>query len=201
MKPFVPVAWGFMSLLGTASLMIAWRGYARARDYSSLELQRRAVLISQLQKLHEMRPVAAHWQRRQRPASGLAALLSETLASCGVGRATLANVSPQPATEVLGAPGTEGLKRQRATFTLAPITLPQLGAFLDAWRTREPNWIVATIDVAPEPGRLENQTPPTKDLETAGRKTEAGDVGGDLPLRAVLTLDAVYLDDPKGERK
>jgi hypothetical protein len=92
---------------------------------------------------------------------------------------------------VQGGPGNVGageLKRQRATFTLVPITLPQLGAFLDAWRQREPYWTVASIDVGPEPIRQN---------ENGG----AAAAGRDLPLRAVLTLEAIYLDEPKGDRR
>ncbi|MBK9189389.1 MAG: hypothetical protein IPM33_10590 [Phycisphaerales bacterium] len=60
--------------------------------------------------------------------------------------------------------------RRRTTLTLTGIALPQIGRFLDDWRTTEPAWIPVSIDLAPMGGK-----PP--------------ETGGDLPLRAVIGLE------------
>lgn len=177
--------WIIVLPVGLVALAISCRDYARAKHAAEHELKRAHTLTSHLRDLEQFRPVADSWRERKRPTAGLAALLGETLSNCGIPTAVLSNVTPQPEISVQGPPGTESLKRQRAGFTLTPITLPQLGAFLHAWRSREPYWIVASIDVSPEPIRRHDDS-------MAGR---------DLPLRAVLVLDAVYLDEPKEDRK
>jgi hypothetical protein len=187
------LAWLFVLGASAAALVLAWQAYAHAKDRAALELHGGTLLATQLRELERVRPVTNEWQGRKRPASGLATRLGETLTGCGIAASSLANVSPQPEMAVQGPPGTESLKRQRASFMLVPITLPQLGSFLDAWRTREPHWTVASIDVAPETGKRDE-------------RSQVGGAGGDLPLRVVITLDAVYMDDlerdePKGDRK
>lgn len=181
-------AWFVVLPAAIAAVIFSFRSYAHAAGDLKREQTRAGLIAAQLRELETYRPVATRWQERKRPTAGLAALVSETLAGRGIPASTLASVTPQPEITVPGPPGTAELKRQRAGLTLAPITLPQLGAFLDAWRAREPYWVVASIDVSPEPGK----------------RNQSAQVGGDLPLRAVLTLDALYLDkstdDPKGDR-
>lgn len=178
-------AWTIVLSISAVALGLAWRAFASARDAAATQLNRREALLAQLRELERIRPVAAQWQDRKRPASNLAALLGETLAACGIPASALANVSPQPEAAAHGGAAAPRLKRQRATLMLVPVTLPQLGAFFEAWRTREPRWTVASIDLSPEPAPRQGETAP----------------GGDLPLRAALTLDTLYLDDPKGDRK
>lgn len=180
----VRIAWVIVAAAGAVAIGLSWRSYAGARDRAERDMGRTTLLATQVEQLVIARAATERWSGRRRPASGLAARLGETLTACGVpgGAGVLANVSPQPESPLSGAPGAKGLMRQRASLTLAPITLPQLGAFLEAWRTGEPGWTVAGIEVSPEGAR--DAAP-----------------GTDLPLRAVLTLDAVYLDESKGDRK
>ena len=183
MKNMYRVAWPLVIAVSTVCVFLAWRAYAGAKHDAALTVRRAAQIAVHVGELERIRPIAARWQERKRPASGLAASLGETLTGCGVPASTLVSVTPQSESAVQG-PGAEQLKRQRATFTLHPITLPQLGAFLDAWRGRERYWTVSGIDVGPDQ-RSAAKSPP----------------GGDLPLSAVLTLDAVYLDDAKETTK
>jgi hypothetical protein len=74
-------------------------------------------------------------------------------------------------------------RRTRAVLTLAPLTLPQLGGFLAAWHSREPQWTVSSIELSPQPG---NQA------------QSAAAPGGDLPLRAVLGLETLFVDQGGG---
>ena len=183
MKNLYRAAWPLVIAVSAGSVVVAWRGYAGAKHDAALAVRRATQIAAHVGELERVRPVAAHWQERKRPASGLAASLGETLTGCGVPASNLISVTPQPESAVQG-PGAEQLTRQRAAFTLSPITLPQLGAFLEAWRAREPYWTVSGIDVGPEQRSAAKSAP-----------------GGDLPLTAVLTLDAVYLDDAKEKTK
>ena len=183
MKNMYRAAWPLVIAVSAVCVFLAWRGYASAKHDAALAVRRAAQIAAHVSELERVRPVALRWQERKRPASGLAASLGETLTGCGVPASALVSVTPQPESAVQG-PGAEQLKRQRATLTLSPITLPQLGAFLEAWRAREPYWTVGGIDVGPDQ-----------------RSAAKGSPGGDLPLTAVLTLDAVYLDDAKERAK
>lgn len=183
MSAVLRMVWVLLLVAVAAGLAVAGRGYAVAKGRASLALQRHGMVIRQVRELERARPIADEWRDRKRPASGLATNLGQTLAACGIPPQALVNVAPQPETPLHGETGGADLRRQRATFMLTPVTLPQLGAFLELWRTREPYWTVASIDVSPE---TTHGRPPT---------------GGDLPLRAAITVDAVYLADPKEERK
>lgn len=65
----------------------------------------------------------------------------------------------------------------RAVVTLSPVTLPQLGTFLAAWREREPGWTVSSLDLSPQTDKAEGK---------------AG--GRDLPLRVVIGLETLFVD-------
>ena len=83
------------------------------------------------------------------------------------------------------------MKRQRATLTLTPITLPQVGSFLEAWRSAEPRWTIASIDLSPS-GKSNN-------LSQRGTQGSALTDSTDLALRAVLVLETLFAEEPTPE--
>lgn len=135
---------------------------------------------------------AAHAERHgaaaapDTPPPKLSPTITAALASTGLPAQTLASLSPESATrERVEGGGTGSIPaahviRRRATLVLTPLTLPQLGRFLDIWRKQtlpdagEP-WTVSRIDVEP---RRDGQPTP----------------GADLPLRATLVMESVSLD-------
>jgi hypothetical protein len=173
--------WIVLVLGGAAALSVQWRSFVVARSAAQAQAQRAGIVAAQVQNLAGLEPLTHAWAARKRPESGLAARLGDTLAACGLPPSALSAVSPQPEVTLSGPDQRDRLNRQRAGFTLAPVTLPQLGAFLEAWRAREPYWTVASIDLAPD----------TSDKAAPGR---------DLPLRATIALDAVYLDQKGADR-
>jgi hypothetical protein len=74
--------------------------------------------------------------------------------------------------------GTSGLRKQAAKITLDGLTLPQLGRFLEEWRTAQPAWTLASIDITPTPHKA--------------RLTSDAKV--DRPLKAVLGIEIVFAD-------
>lgn len=176
------LAWTFLLLAGVAAVLIESNSYLRARAAADSEVSRARMVATQARQLAMVQPVTHSWAARRRPESGLAARLGETLAACGIAAQALSNVSPQSEIPLSGTDAQDRLRRQRAGFTLVSVTLPQVGSFLEAWRAREPHWGVAGIDLTPEPS----------DIKAAG--------GSDLPLRAVITLEAVYLDQKGADR-
>jgi hypothetical protein len=109
--------------------------------------------------------------------------ISAALAAAGLPASALSSLSPEAESPI--GEGDLKARRTRAVLTLAPVTLPQLGGFLAAWRSREPQWTVSSIELSPQPG---NQSP--------GQSAAAP--GGDLPLRAVLGLETLFVDQGGG---
>lgn len=108
---------------------------------------------------------------QDRARGGLAPRVAAALERAGLPVAALESLSPE-AQSAAGDAAT--VLRRRATLTLAGLTLPQLGRFVEAWRAAEPAWIPTSIDLTP----------------AAGPPPEAG---GDLPLRAVVSLESVAI--------
>jgi hypothetical protein len=79
------------------------------------------------------------------------------------------------------------VERRRAVLTLGSITLPQLGRLLAAWREREPEWIVTSIDATP--------------LQISDKPERGGGVqvapGGDIPARVVIAIERWSVRQPR----
>lgn len=118
-----------------------------------------------------------------KPEAGLSARVAAAMASAGLAGSVFQNLSPEAQSAITGVAGTK-LIRQRATLTLADLSLPQVGKFLDAWRTTEPDWVVSGIDLSP----ISSGSAPAT-------------LGTDLPLRAVITVEGVFTNaTPGGSR-
>lgn len=104
---------------------------------------------------------------------GLTPRVTSALERAGLPASALASLSPEAKTQLAGQPGLR-VSRRRATLTLTGVTLPQVGKFLDAWRSAEPAWTAASIDISPAGGK-------------------APEAGGDLPLRVVITIEATLV--------
>lgn len=101
---------------------------------------------------------------------GLTPRVTAALQQAGLPAGALAGLSPE-AEAVIADQGGVRVARRRATLTLSGVTLPQVGKFLDAWRSAEPVWTPVSIDLSPIGGK-----PP--------------EAGGDLPLRAVIAIES-----------
>lgn len=100
----------------------------------------------------------------------LAERVTGVLSSHGLSHRVLQEVSPESSV------AHRGVETRHAALTFAPITLPELGRFLAGWLADEPAWTVTSIDLTPIRGA---------DVEP----------GGDLPLRAVLTMATIGMQD------
>jgi hypothetical protein len=122
---------------------------------------------------------------------GLATAVDNVLASAGVPASALVSLSPAAETPITIGGGGDSRAgnlagfaacRRRAVLTLAPLTLPQVGAVLQTWREAHPDWTIASIDITPEP---------------SGRKDTPLAAGTDLPLRAVISIETLYVSASK----
>jgi hypothetical protein len=171
------VAWTLS--LGAAATMLGVSG--RFAVYARVDATRArnqlALLAEQARELISLRVASASQTSAKRQASGLAPRVGAALSRCGLPASCLSSLSPE--TAVVVNEGSSHLRRQRATLALGSITLPQLGSFLNGWRTSEPDWGVTSIDLSPM---------------AAGQNASTG---GDLPLRAVLVVESMYADQPE----
>jgi hypothetical protein len=178
----VAYLWIALFLLAAGALGVCGAHYLDARSRAGAEALALKTVSGESSELARLRASAPAWALRGRPASGLAPRVSAALSACGLPATAMASLSPE-AESAVGGGGTGDVtaRRTRAVMTLAPVTLPQLGNFLEAWRSREPEWGVASIDLSPQ----------------SGREGAAGG-GGDLPLRAVIGVEGVFVDQSGG---
>jgi hypothetical protein len=163
--------WIIALLVSAGALAIAGREYRAARSQAEMELKRLGAVIPQAQEIAVLRAAVQSGPVRQLADAAIAPRISSVLASCGLPAASLANVSPDVQTT---GDAQQRTTRQRATITLAPITLREVGRFLDAWRSAEPDWTITSLDLAPQP-----------------RGSAAP--GGDLPLRAIIVIETIVV--------
>lgn len=102
---------------------------------------------------------------------GLAARVAAVLQHAGLPASAMSALSPEAESPAAHLSGVRVVRR-KATLTLAGVTLPQVGTFLDVWRASEPAWVPASIDLSPASGR-------------------APEAGGDVPLRVVVVIESV----------
>lgn len=147
---------------------------ARARAERSESSAALTLVTQQASELVRLRHAAKDSSLPIRPESGLAGKVSKALSRSGLASSVMQSLSP----EAESGDKAGGVVRQHATLTLSGLTLPQVGKFLDAWRTNEPDWTVSGLDLSP-----------------AG----TGTPGADLPLRVVVTMDAIFKERPRAE--
>jgi hypothetical protein len=180
------------ALVLVASAPAAW---SLAADMLDARRERRALAeresrtLAAASELAALRARLPDWAARARAAEGFGARFTAALAEAGLAPSVLASLSADGETLVEGGE-LAGLPlrpvHRRASVVLSGLTLPQVGALLNAWRTREPAWTVASIDLAPA-GTL-----------SAGSPIYA--TGGDLPLRCVLRFEILTLAQSEGAR-
>ncbi len=175
MRGALPCLWGVTVLVSGAMLVAAGANAARALSASTQCRSELDAISRQAKELVELRRQRADVPERPAGHGALASSVSAAMTRAGLAGHVLQSLSPEAKSQAAGALGS-GLSRQRVTFTLANLSLPQVGKFLDAWRSAESDWVVSAIDLTPLTSR---DTPP---------------IGTDLPLRAVITIEGVFRD-------
>jgi hypothetical protein len=192
----IRVLWGVVVLVAALALSITGWKWAQAASAERTQVQRLARLTTQANSINELRGKLPEWALAPKPPGTLAPEVSAILSASGLPASAMASLSADPDqggtgnNQGIGAgnggTGTVQARTRHATLVLGSVTLPQLGTFLQTWRDRQPAWTVATIDVTPELGS-----------PAMAAKTQTG---GDLPLRAVLTMENLSLQRSGGVR-
>ncbi|MCB9844654.1 MAG: hypothetical protein H6811_01525 [Phycisphaeraceae bacterium] len=147
MKTRTLLLWTLVGLAVAVGMLVLWTREARSRRGLHL-LQ--ATLDSVERDTHELELLRArkdHIGVGQRPREDLLAAINSGLGTLGVSGRTLMSLQPDSA----GAPRDDapGLRWECMRATFEPITLPDLGRFLEVWRRDQPLWAVSRIQLAP----------------------------------------------------
>lgn len=110
------------------------------------------------------------------PTSDALALVNHALAGAGVPTTCLRSLAPATEAAPSSLRAAPGYRRASMRLSLAGLTLPQLGAFLQTWRTSQGIWSVERIDLRTE------QRAPSGAAQASDQWT------------ATLGLTATYLD-------
>ena len=175
--------WGAALGLAATALALTAPGAAQANRRMDAELGQLRRATAHAEEIAFLRDQSPVWVRRRAPGTELATRIGEALGVAGLPALTLASLSPEAEIDAGGGDGLRA-KRRRAVLTLAGVTLPKVGAFLAAWRELEgERWTVSGVDLIQDP----SHRPP------------AG--GGEVPLRATITLETLYVDDGGATRR
>lgn len=144
---------------------------SRAHAQAALEQTRVHEVAQNAETIAESRVTGLDAPATVAARGGLASRVATAIQRAGLPASALSSLSPEAESPIANHHGLR-IARHRATLTLAGVTLPQVGAFLDAWRTNEPAWTPVSIDITPASGK-------------------APEAGGDRPLRVVISVESV----------
>ncbi|MGH7132964.1 MAG: hypothetical protein ACREJO_13570 [Phycisphaerales bacterium] len=169
----------FVLIVGVAAAALLWRGGSLAVASTRVkdDRQRLIVLEHQAQEVLDLRAKRPTTGMGPRPADDLATLLGSVMKAAGLAESKLRTVAPDGETRLAVDPLWPGVNRRRqsARVGLEPLTLGELGVFLQRWRASQSVWNVTSIDFA--------------------RISAAGT--GEQSYRVNLSLVATYVDGPK----
>lgn len=195
MTPSPATSWTLALLLGCSALAGTFWNYqsgVRQDASAARRLQRITEHATEHQRLSDALPAWARTGSESRNADALAQRVSASIAAAGLPSTTLSSLSPESSANDGGHDRFSAVRidRRRAVLTLGSVTLPQLGRFLAAWREREPEWTVTSIDV----------TPMNIGDGGSSSKDRSGGVqvapGGDIPARVIIAIERWSIRQP-----
>lgn len=105
-----------------------------------------------LRTLHQLQAAVRSGSSGKKPAPGLTGQVSDALAQAGVPVTAMTSLAPEAETEV-SRTGDVARVRHGARLGLEPVTLPQVGRFLQSWRSAHPEWTIISMQLTPLPSR------------------------------------------------
>lgn len=118
-----------------------------ARATESAALVRLTDAQADARELIALRSQAERIGSGRRAPEDVTARLHSALLASGLPTSRLADYREASDTELPGHGDGPRYRRQSIRFTLAPIELPELGQFLDHWRSAEPLWTPTSIEM------------------------------------------------------
>lgn len=197
-------SWTLAVVVGGSVLVATSWGYQNAAKADAFAARRLQRVTEQSEEYRRLSAALPAWTRSgtdARSGDALAQRVSAAIAAAGLPASALASLSPESqagndggSRTVGGAGGGVKIERRRAVLTLGSITLPQLGRLLAAWREREPEWTVTSIDATP----LQISDKPERGGGAGGGGGGGVQVapGGDIPARVVIAIERWSVRQP-----
>ncbi len=167
----------FIALLLAAMLLAGALATGRLRSAESDAETAIAQLRAAQADAHEVFALRAQSERigaAKRAPEDVLARINAALRDTALGTGRVSNYREHSDTELPGRTDGPRYRRQSIQFTLSPIELPDLGRFLDHWRTSEPLWTPTNLELT----RVGSQR---------SRNTQSG-------YAATITIAATYVD-------
>lgn len=152
---------------------VAWQAAATEFDQAYAEHAEVAAQSARVTALRALPPVSGYGSR---PAEDVIQLANRTLEAATLPPARLRGVQPEPDRAIQD--DREGRRLATARLSLEPLTVPELGAYLAAWRSRQQVWSVARIEL--------NAITPARDGSSSHSQGQ---------YRVSVTVSASYVDE------
>ncbi len=183
------------ALIGLAcAAAIGWSARSTLTTRALADAQRHEYQLAaaQLAELGSLRHKAPTFVTADMPSEDLTRRITRSLTMAGLSPSAMTSLTPESDQAASAARTSENKPlyiRRSARLTLDGITLPQLGKFLEAWRSSEPGWLASSIDLSPfTSSESASRIKPANGERPASPR--------ELPLRVLLTIEATIAADP-----
>ena len=155
---------GALSLLLSAAGLSTLRSARAEADAAEASLH---TLAADARKILDLRSRSENVAAGARPDRDAIALVNGALAAAGLSGSKLRDLAQESDTPIVTAgraPGAAtGLRRTAVRFTLEPVSLPELGRFLGAWREAGGVWTISRVDLTHRRGAPQRPGTPETD--------------------------------------
>ena len=205
-RPIPSVQHSKLLALLAAALSLAACGWsasyysAASRAHALAQSQHRAITAAATE-IESLRRAAPPVAASAKPQPNISGHVTDALVEAGLTPALLTTLTPEsdtaierPARSPSAAPR---YRRQSARLTLEPTTLPDLGRFLAAWRSSQPQWTVASITLSPVSAGTRGRTSSSPGASGPATDDDAQNLlSPHRPVRVNLVIECLYVDQP-----
>jgi len=139
--------WLIFAALLLGSLLacwMTWRGYDDARRQLRAGQAQLTAVERDVAEIVALRGLDQHIADRKPPERDVIARVNAALTRAGLPASALSSLSPE---SDVALPGNAQYHRQTLRLSLRSLDLPQLGAFLSAWRESQLVWTITQIEL------------------------------------------------------
>lgn len=163
------LAIGVLMAASVAVLAWSWSQRGSARVAADRAVAALATAQRQAAEIQRLRSDAEGSVAGERPDEALYAAMRRTLASAAIPSERLVRVQQRSDRTVRTAGGDTSQRERLMLAELEGLTPVELGAVLAAWRSSEPAWRIAQIELARDRGRADTDPAYTVRLSLAAR--------------------------------
>jgi hypothetical protein len=195
-----------VAVLGLAALGWSASHYSAASRAQALAQSQHRAITAAATEIESLRRAAPSVAASAKPQPNISGHVTDALVEAGLAPALLTNLTPESDTAIERSARSPSdaprYRRQSARLTLEPTTLPDLGRFLAAWRSSQPQWTVASITIAPVSAGTRGRTSTSPGASGSANAANADDADAHnllsphRPVRVNLVIECLYVDQP-----